>query len=169
MPYNSFEEMPIWQKSMDLAVEIYDMTETLPRKEDYGLTSQISRSALSVPGNIAEGFGRKHTKDKLNFCGHVGCMTRLACARQVGGKERRPCNDITISRKPQPCLSRLNGMGEELHYDARGSLAETKSHLIYGHRVGYFPKNRYDGAVSMLEDVWKQLNSLINSLAQKIK
>ena len=122
MPYNSFEEMPIWQKSMDLAVEIYDMTETLPRKEDYGLTSQIRRSALSVPGNIAEGFGRKHTKDKLNF-----------------------------------------------YYDARGSLAETKSHLIYGHRVGYFPKNRYDGAVSMLEDVWKQLNSLINSLAQKIK
>jgi len=67
MPYNSFEEMPVWQKSMNLAVEIYDMTETLPRKEDYGLTSQIRRSALSVPGNIAEGFGRKHTKDKLNF------------------------------------------------------------------------------------------------------
>ena len=166
MPYNSFEEMPIWQKSMDLAVETYDMTETLPRKEDYGLTSQIRRSALSVPGNIAEGFGRKHTKDKLNFCGQVGWSPALPA---VGGEECRPCNDITISRKPQPCLSRLNGMGEELHYDARGSLAETKSHLIYGHRVGYFPKNRYNGAVSMLEDIWKQLNSLINSLAQKIK
>ena len=122
MPYNSFEEMPIWQKSMDLAVEIYEMTETLPRREDYGLTSQIRRSALSVPGNIAEGFGRKHTRDKLNF-----------------------------------------------YYDARGSLAETKSHLIYGHRVGYFPKNRYNSSVSMLEDVWKQLNTLISSLSKKDK
>ena len=120
MPYNSFEEMPIWQKSMDLAVEIYDMTETLPRQEDYGLTSQIRRSALSVPGNIAEGFGRKHTRDKLNF-----------------------------------------------YYDARGSLAETKNHLIYGHRVGYFPRARFEDSVSTLEDIWKQLNTLINSLSKK--
>ncbi len=63
MPYNSFEEMPVWQKAMDMAVEIFKLTEELPRKEDYGLTSQIRRSALSVPGNIAEGFGRKHTKE----------------------------------------------------------------------------------------------------------
>ena len=43
------------------------ITEELPNKEDYGLTSQIRRAALSIPANIAEGFGRKHTKDKLNF------------------------------------------------------------------------------------------------------
>jgi four helix bundle protein len=65
--YDSFESMPVWQKGMDLAERIFAITETLPRKEDYGLTSQIRRSALSVPGNIAEGFGRRHTKDKLNF------------------------------------------------------------------------------------------------------
>lgn len=59
--------MPVWQKAMDLAVRVFQLTARLPRKEDYGLTSQIRRSALSVPGNIAEGFGRKHTKDKLNF------------------------------------------------------------------------------------------------------
>src|SRR4030042_7187950 len=115
MPYNSFEEMPIWQKSMDLAVETYDMTEALPRKEDYGLTSQIRRSGLSVPGNIAEGFGKKHTKDKLNFC-----------------------------------------------YDSRGSLSETKNHLIYGHRVGYFDKLNYDELTLLINDAWKELNSLIN-------
>jgi four helix bundle protein len=67
MSFNSFEDMPIWQKAMDLAVKIFNLTETLPRKEDYGLTSQIRDSSLSVPGNIAEGFGRKHTKDKLKF------------------------------------------------------------------------------------------------------
>ena len=65
--YNSFEEMPVWQKAMDLSVKIYGLTERLPKKEDFGLTSQIRRSALSVSGNLAEGFGRKHTKEKLNF------------------------------------------------------------------------------------------------------
>ena len=67
MSYNSFEDMPVWQMAMELAVKIFKLTETLPRKEDYGLTSQIRRAALSIPGNIDEGFGRKHTKDKLNF------------------------------------------------------------------------------------------------------
>jgi 23S rRNA-intervening sequence protein len=67
MLYSSFENMPVWQKGMDLAERVFVLTETLPKKEDYGLTSQIRRSALSAPGNIAEGFGRRHTKDKLNF------------------------------------------------------------------------------------------------------
>jgi four helix bundle protein len=117
MAYNSFEEMPVWQKAMKLAVSIFKLTESLPRKEDYGLTSQIRRSGLSVPGNISEGFGRKHTKDKLNF-----------------------------------------------YYDSRGSLAETKNHLIYGHRVGYFTKSAFDEHAILIEDIWKELNSLISSL-----
>jgi four helix bundle protein len=65
--YNSFEEMPVWQKAMELSIKIHGLTERLPKKEDFGLTSQIRRSALSVSGNLAEGFGRKHTKEKLNF------------------------------------------------------------------------------------------------------
>jgi four helix bundle protein len=59
--------MPVWQKAMDLAEQVFAITERLPRKEDYGLTAQIRSSALSVSANIAEGFGRHHTKDKLNF------------------------------------------------------------------------------------------------------
>jgi four helix bundle protein len=52
---------------MDLATRIFEITQSLPHKEDYGLTSQIRRAALSVSGNLAEGFGGNHTKDKLNF------------------------------------------------------------------------------------------------------
>ncbi|MEW6110029.1 MAG: four helix bundle protein [Nitrospirota bacterium] len=59
--------MPIWQKTMDLAVKIFSFTENLPKKEDYGFTSQIRRSALSIPANIAEAFGRHHTLEKINF------------------------------------------------------------------------------------------------------
>jgi len=57
--------MSIWKLSMDLAVEIYELTESIPKKEDYSLTSQIRRSALSISANIAEGFGRYHNKDKI--------------------------------------------------------------------------------------------------------
>lgn len=67
MPFDSFEDMPVWRSAMALAEQVFSLTETLPKKEDYGLTSQIRRSALSVSGNIAEGFGRKHTKDMLLF------------------------------------------------------------------------------------------------------
>jgi four helix bundle protein len=55
---------------MQLAEEIFNLSEILPQKEDYGLTSQVRRAALSVPGNIAEGFGRGHIKDKINFYLH---------------------------------------------------------------------------------------------------
>ena len=65
--YKDFQELHVWQKAMDLAIEIFTLTESLPRKEDYGLTSQIRRSALSITDNIAEGFGRNHTADKIKF------------------------------------------------------------------------------------------------------
>ncbi len=55
---------------MQLAEDIFHLSENLPRKEDYGLTSQIRRASLSVPSNIAEGFGRGHIKDKINFYLH---------------------------------------------------------------------------------------------------
>ena len=59
--------MPVWQKAMILAEDIFLITTNLPRNEDYGLTSQLRRAALSESANIAEGFGREHLKDKLNF------------------------------------------------------------------------------------------------------
>ena len=52
---------------MELAVRVHDMTQSFPRKEDYGVTSQLRRAALSVSANIAEAFGRYHHADKLNF------------------------------------------------------------------------------------------------------
>ncbi len=52
---------------MQIAVDVFALTENLPRKEDYGLTSQIRRSALSISDNIAEGFGRQSSPDKIKF------------------------------------------------------------------------------------------------------
>lgn len=65
--YKKFKEMAIWQKAMNIAELIHQITDNLPKKEDYGFTSQIRRSALSISANIAEVFGRNHTLDKINF------------------------------------------------------------------------------------------------------
>ena len=65
--YKSFKDMPIWQEAMDIAEEIFKITDNLSKKEDYGFTSQIRRAVLSISANIAEVFGRNHTLDKINF------------------------------------------------------------------------------------------------------
>jgi len=66
--YKSFKDMPIWLEAMEVAERIIiTITEKIPKKEDYGFTSQIRRSALSISANIAEAYGRDHTMDKINF------------------------------------------------------------------------------------------------------
>ena len=63
----SFRDMGVWQKANELSYQLFELTKTLPRSEDYGLTSQMRRSANSITANIAEGFGRNTRKDKQNF------------------------------------------------------------------------------------------------------
>jgi four helix bundle protein len=65
--FASFRDMPVWQAAMEIAQQVFTLTDSLPRKEDYGFTSQIRRSALSISANIAEAFGRSHSLDKVNF------------------------------------------------------------------------------------------------------
>lgn len=59
--------MPVWKKAMDIAVDVFLISNSLSRKEDYALTSQIRRSAESISANISEGFGKAGTKDKTMF------------------------------------------------------------------------------------------------------
>lgn len=55
------------QKAIELVTEVYKITEGFPRKEEFGLSAQLRKAAVSVPSNIAEGLTRKTTKDKLHF------------------------------------------------------------------------------------------------------
>ena len=57
----SYRDLIVWQKPMALAAACYFATRPFPRSEDYGMTSQIRRSAASIPANIAEGNGRENT------------------------------------------------------------------------------------------------------------
>jgi len=63
----SHRDLVVWQKAMDLAVEVYRLAAKFPGKETYGLASQITRAAASVPANVAEGRGRASRKDFANF------------------------------------------------------------------------------------------------------
>ncbi len=65
--FKSFRELIVWQKSMQFVTHIYKATETLPKGEQFGLTSQIRRAATSIPCNIAEGFGRQLAGDFGRF------------------------------------------------------------------------------------------------------
>ncbi|MBA6151256.1 four helix bundle protein [Gelidibacter maritimus] len=64
-----FEELKIWQKAMDITENCYRATENFPEEEKYGLTSQLRRSAISIPSNIAEGAGRNTNGEFTQFLG----------------------------------------------------------------------------------------------------
>lgn len=63
----TFEDLVLWQKAHQFVLDVYELAKLLPKYEVYGLTSQIKRASVSIPANIAEGYGRRGDKDKLRF------------------------------------------------------------------------------------------------------
>lgn len=66
-PARTFQDLIIWQKAHRFVLAVYRYSEAFPRKELYGLTSQLRRAAISIPANIAEGFKKKGESDKARF------------------------------------------------------------------------------------------------------
>lgn len=66
-PAKRFEDLIVWQKAHALVLAVYRESRVFPREETYGLTSQLRRSAVSVPANIAEGFKKRGRQDKARF------------------------------------------------------------------------------------------------------
>lgn len=67
MGLENYRGLVVWQKAMDLVDSLYTLTRAFPADERFGLTSQIRRAAVSIPANIAEGYGRRHRGDYLRF------------------------------------------------------------------------------------------------------
>ena len=63
----AYQDLIVWQKSMDLAALVYQVTKKLPKEEMYSLTNQMRRAAVSIPSNIAEGQARHSTKEFVQF------------------------------------------------------------------------------------------------------
>jgi len=88
-PVQSFRDLMVWQKSMDLVIEIYCSTQSFPRTETYGLIAQLRRAAVSIPSNIAEGHDRLSTGEFKQFLGHargslVEVETQILISQRLG-------------------------------------------------------------------------------------
>ena len=66
MTLKTYRNLDVWQKAMDLVLCIYELTTTLPDDEKFGLATQMKRAAVSIPSNIAEGYGRTHRGEYLH-------------------------------------------------------------------------------------------------------
>ena len=102
-------ELNAWKESVDLVKKVYLMSESFPTSEQFGLTSQIRRAAVSIPSNIAEGCGRNSDKELIRFCWiAMGSLseveTQAIIARELGYVEN--IDDVqTDIRKVRKILS----------------------------------------------------------------
>lgn len=85
----SFRDLVVWQKSIQMAVAVYRLTEGFPKDETYGLSSQMRRAAVSISSNIAEGHGRLNTGEYRQFLGiargsNFELQTQIEIARALG-------------------------------------------------------------------------------------
>lgn len=71
MADRNFKGLIVWEKSMDLAVEIHELVKFLPKDELYGISNQLRRAAVSIPSNIAEGYTRSSTPDYTKFLSYA--------------------------------------------------------------------------------------------------
>jgi len=96
---NNLKELKIWNKAIDLAVDVYKATSTFPTDERFGLTSQSRRAAVSIPSNIAEGAGRNSVKEFNNFLGIANgssyeLQTQLVIANKLAILESEILNPL---------------------------------------------------------------------------
>jgi four helix bundle protein len=105
----SYKDLIVYQKGYKLALEIYRVTKRFPKEEIFGLVSQMRRSAVSIPCNIAEGYRRKHRKEYIQFLyiasGSCGEMeTLLSLSRDLNMVENEEMDDLYCL---QEAISRL--------------------------------------------------------------
>jgi len=105
----SFKDLKIWQRGIELTKAIYETTDSFPSKEVYGIVSQMRRSAISVPSNIAEGFMRKHKKEYKQYL-HIALGSLAELETQVIISEELGFVDTQKSLKFQSDIDEISRM-----------------------------------------------------------
>jgi four helix bundle protein len=120
----SYRELDVWKKAMDLVVAVYELTSEFPDQERYGLTSQMQRAAVSVPANIAEGYGRLHRGDYIHHLSIAGgslaeLETHITLAVRLGfvGREKA----AVVWNMAQEVGKMLSGMTRSLQDKSKKS------------------------------------------------
>ena len=115
---HNYNNLQIWQQAMDLVEDIYKLTASFPTEEKFGLVSQMTRAAVSIPSNIAEGAGRNSDKDFAHFISiaigsfyelntQIVLSERLGYINQIQSQELQKKLD-NLQRKSVSFKSKLN-------------------------------------------------------------
>jgi four helix bundle protein len=117
MPLKSYSDLIAWQKAMDLVQTVYKSVEAFPKEEIYGLTSQLKRAAVSVPSNIAEGQGRKSTREfiyhlSVAYGSLMEVETQILIAARLGYLSQPEAEQITERTSEVGRL--INGLSNSL-------------------------------------------------------
>lgn len=100
---NQFEKLKIWQKAMDIAVHVYEISALLPNDEKFNLIHQIKKCAVSIPSNIAEGSGRNSDKEFMHFLGIANGSTFELITQLILAKRLKLVSEDLI----QPTINQL--------------------------------------------------------------
>ena len=113
----NFKELKIWQKGFEIAVDTYKITASFPSAEKFGLSSQITRAAVSIPSNVAEGSSRKSEKDyhrfvEISLGSSFELETQLLIAKAVGLNEKGDYEDLLtkINEEQKMLASFMNSL-----------------------------------------------------------
>ena len=104
----SYRDLKVWQEGMNIAEACYQITKTFPREELYGMTSQIRRSAVSIPANIAEGYGREYRAEYIQFLRIAqGSLKELETHLLLSVRVKLATNQVIL-----PILDRCESLGK---------------------------------------------------------
>jgi len=131
MKVHNFKELKIWQKSIELAKLVYLVLKEFPLEEKYGLTSQIRRSAISIPSNIAEGSGRVSDKEFLHFLSIANASafeleTQLFLAKEFNYMTEE--NYLNITKLLTEVEKMIYGFYQKVNNYQLSQIASLKSH-----------------------------------------
>ena len=113
----SYKDLVVWQKGIELVNELYSVTKGFPKEEMFGLTNQIRRAAISVPSNIAEGWGRNSTKNYIQFIRiSVGSLYEIETQLVIANNQNYITNQIksALSEKIDELGKMLNTLLKRL-------------------------------------------------------
>ena len=111
----SYRDLDVWQNAMSLVEAVYKATVDFPAEENYGLTSQIRRCAVSVPSNIAEGFMRKSTKEYIQFLYiSLGSLGELDTQLEISNRLKYMSNQESLNNQILIIRKQLYGLVKSL-------------------------------------------------------
>lgn len=115
MKIKNFKDLYVWQLGKTIVVDVYKLTKSFPKEENYGLTSQMRRCAVSIPSNVAEGFNRFHNKEYKQFlfyslgsCAELEPQIEIAYDLEYLNNEIRNCIVEKINYESRMLRSLMN-------------------------------------------------------------